>query len=500
MNPTSLLWHPFAGGLLLAVHLVIWVVLAAYGLHRLHLILLYRKNEEPPPLPSDPEAWPIVTVQLPVYNERYVVERLLGAAAALDYPREKLEIQLLDDSTDETVAIAARAIEEIRSRGIDAVHLHRGSREGYKAGALRYGLERARGSLLAVFDADFVPPPRFLRETIPYFGDAGVGMVQARWLHLNPDQSLLSRVQAISLDAHFLIEHSARQNGGRYFNFNGTAGVLRKSCVIASGGWQSDTLTEDLDLSYRAQLMGWRFVFASQVGCPAELPAEMNAFKAQQHRWVRGSIQVARKLLPRIWFSSGPFRVKLEATFHLTSNVPYVLLLLLALIVFPVTLARYESKSLPFLIADTALLLAATVPILFYFGYAQRKARADWRAQLRYVPLVFMLGIGLAVNNARAVLEGALLRAGTFHRTPKLRIEGRAARLRAPGPRSHRAAYRARVSVASVLEVGLACYFIWAMASLAEARLYAPLPFFALYLGGFLYVGTLSFAHAIRRS
>jgi hypothetical protein len=300
-------------------------------------------------------------------------------------------------------------------------------------------------------------------------------------------------VQAISLDGHFLIEHSARRNGGRYFNFNGTAGVLRRTCVVDAGGWQSDTLTEDLDLSYRAQLRGWRFVFASQVGCPAELPVEMNAFKAQQHRWVRGSIQVARKLLPRIWRSAAPLSVKLEATFHLTSNVPYVLLLLLAFIVYPVVLARYQSRSLSFLIADTALLLVATGPVLFYFGYAQWKSREDWRAQLRYLPLVFVLGIGLSVNNARAVLEGAFCKAGTFHRTPKFRLEGH-------GRRPKRAAYRAPVSATAVVEVALAGYFAWAMVSLAQARLYASIPFFALYLAGFLYVGTLSWTHAMRRS
>ena len=496
MIPPSGAWHPFAGDLLLGLHLVIWVVLAAYGLHRLHLILLYRRNPGPPPLPPDPETWPVVTVQLPVYNERYVVARLLEAAAALDYPRDRLEIQLLDDSTDETASIAARAIDDLRARGIDAVHLRRTAREGYKAGALQHGLERARGSLFAVFDADFVPSPGFLRGTVPYFADPTVGVVQARWCHLNPDHSVLSRVQAISLDGHFLIEHAARRNGGRYFNFNGTAGVLRRSCVEDAGGWQSDTLTEDLDLSYRAQLRGWRFVFASQIGCLAELPVEMNAFKAQQHRWVRGSIQVARKLLPRVWRSDAPLAVKLEATFHLTSNVPYVLLLLLSLLVYPVVLARYESKSLPFLIADTALLLAATGPVLVYFVVAQRKSRADWRDQLRYVPLVFMLGIGLAVSNTRAVIEGAVCRAGTFHRTPKLRIERGARKPR----REKRSGYRAPVSATVLVEMALAGYFVWAMLSIAGAGLYAPLPFFALYLAGFLYVGTLSLAQAVRRS
>ncbi|TMC68188.1 MAG: glycosyltransferase, partial [Chloroflexi bacterium] len=234
--------------LLLGIHLLVWIVLAAYGLHRLHLIRLYRRRERLPRRPADPSDWPVVTIQLPLYDERYVVERLLDAAAAVDYPRERLEIQVLDDSSDETTAIAARKVAEIRGRGIDAVHVRRCDRTGFKAGALQHGLECARGDLLAVFDADFVPPPSILRDLVPYFGDPKVGMVQARWEHLNRDYSALAQAQAISLDSHFLIEHSARMSGQRFFNFNGTAGVLRKKCVVDAGGWQSDTLTEDLDL------------------------------------------------------------------------------------------------------------------------------------------------------------------------------------------------------------------------------------------------------------
>ncbi len=486
-------WATPMSWLLLGVHLLVWVVLAVYGLHRLHLIRLYRRRVVPAHPPPTPAEWPTVTIQLPIYNERYVVERLLEAAASVDYPRDRLEIQVLDDSTDMTSDLVARAVAGLRARGIDAVHLRRSDRSGFKAGALQLGLERAKGDLLAIFDADFVPPPSVLRGMVPYFGDPSVGMVQARWQHLNRDYSVLAQAQAISLDGHFLIEHAARMSGERFFNFNGTAGILRKACVFDAGGWQSDTLTEDLDLSYRAQLKGWRFVFTPQVECPAELPVEMNAFKAQQHRWVKGSIQVARKLLPTIWRSAAPFRVKLEATFHLTYNVAYVFLLLLSLIVYPVVLARYESKSMLLTIADTILLLAATCPVLFYFGYAQRESRRDWVRQLRYIPFVMSLGIGLAVNNSRAVVEGLLGKGGAFHRTPKFQIEQR-------GDVWQGKRYRSPVSVWAIIELGLGAYFAWAIFSLARAELYGPLPVFCLYVFGFLYVGVLSLAHAARRA
>ncbi|HET9940363.1 MAG TPA: glycosyltransferase [Candidatus Eisenbacteria bacterium] len=483
------LGHASGSNAILWFHLAVWIVLAAYGLHRLHLICLYRKRR-PTAVPPEPAEWPRVTIQLPIYDERYVAERLLEAAAAVDYPRERLEIQVLDDSEDETAGRMTRAVAALRDRGVDAVHIRRGNRAGYKAGALEHGLARAKGDLIAIFDADFVPQPDMLKRMVPHFADPRVGMVQARWKHLNRDYSLLARLQAISLDAHFLVEHTARMSADRYFNFNGTAGILRRTCIEDAGGWQSDTLTEDLDLSYRAQLKGWRFVFAGDVGCPGELPVEMNAFKAQQHRWVRGSIQVARKLLPRIWKSEAPLGVKLEATFHLTSNVPYVLLLLLSLIVYPVVLARYSSRSVFFLAADSVLLIAATAPVLAYFAQVERGSALK---RLRWVPLVMTLGIGLAVNNTRAVLEGLFCRAGAFHRTPKFRLEARRDRWR--GKR-----YRSPLRVHVLLELAFGLYFAWAMLALARAGLWAPLPFFVLYLFGFLYVGGLSVAHASRRS
>ncbi|HEU4724903.1 MAG TPA: cellulose synthase family protein [Candidatus Eisenbacteria bacterium] len=489
---------PLAGDLLLTLYLLVWVVLAAFGIHRLHLVRLYRRGlreglvPQPPAPPSSPDEWPRVTVQLPVYNEQYVVERLLDAAASLDYPRDRLEIQLLDDSTDATVEIAAARIAEWRARGVNVVHLRRPDRAGFKAGALQYGLERASGDLLAIFDADFVPPPGFLRALAPYFQDERVGMVQSRWEHLNETYSLLSRAQAISLDGHFLVEHTARMVGGSFFNFNGTAGILRKACIQDAGGWQSDTLTEDLDLSYRAQLKGWRFVFASHVACPAELPVEMNAFKTQQHRWVKGSIQVARKLLPVIWRSPAPLSVKVEATFHLTYNAAYVALLLLSLVVYPVVLERYESRSLLFTIADTLLFLTATASTLVYFGVAQNELRGGWRKRIQYLPFVMSLGIGLAVNNTRAVLGALFGTRGAFIRTPKFRIASR-------GDSWRRKRYRAPVSGWALLELALGGYFAWAMVSLYHSARFASIPFFFLYLFGFLYVGALSVAHAVSR-
>lgn len=497
---------PFGPGspgsyLLLYVHLVLWVFLAAYGLHRLHLIRLYRRGSSGQgaasgrsvPAGPAPAEWPRVTIQLPVRDERYVVERLLDAAASVEYPRDRLEIQLLDDSDDETTEVAARTIAALQARGVSVAHLRRPHRAGFKAGALQYGLERATGDLLAVFDADFVPPPSILRDLVPYFRDPSVGVAQARWDHLNRDYSALSRAQAISLDSHFWIEHSARMCGGRFLNFNGTAGILRKACVVDAGGWHSDTLTEDLDLSYRAQLRGWRVAFAPGVACPGELPVEMNAFKAQQHRWVKGSVQVARKLLPRVWRSDAPASVKWEATFHLTNNIAYVLLFLLSLIVYPVVLARYETKSLWYTIAESVLLVAATAPVLWYFALAQRASRRDGARELRHIPFVLSLGIGLAVNNTRAVLEGLFGPRGAFDRTPKFRIRDR-------GDRWWGLRYRSPVNPWVALELALAAYFAASAVALVRAGLYAPLPFFGLYLFGYLYVGLLSVAHAARRA
>ncbi|MGH7732025.1 MAG: glycosyltransferase, partial [Candidatus Eiseniibacteriota bacterium] len=318
------------------------VLLVLYASHR--YLLLWRwwrgGRDRPETRPADPgdRSLPVVTVQLPIFNESRVVTRLIDAAAALDYPPDRLEIQVLDDSDDETREIASRAVARHRARGVDIHHLHRPHRRGFKAGALADGLARARGSLVAVFDADFVPAPDFLLRLVPRFADAAVGMVQARWGHLNRARSALTAAQATLLDAHFLIEHPARMHAGLFFNFNGTAGIWRRACIEDAGGWSDDTVTEDLDLSYRAQLEGWRFEFDAAVEAPGELPGDVAALRSQQRRWTRGAIQTARKLLPRIWRAPLPRRVKWEAFVHLTGNIVYPLLLLLGLLLLPALL------------------------------------------------------------------------------------------------------------------------------------------------------------------
>ena len=320
----------FAETLILAAYFFVLVILAVYGWHRYYLVYLYMKHKDQQPVPRGQfETLPVVTIQLPLYNEMYVVDRLVESVCRIDYPRDLLEIQVLDDSTDETREIAELAVRRFAAQGIDIKYIHRTDRTGYKAGALEAGLQVARGEFIAIFDADFIPQPDFLTRTIQYFTDPKVAMVQTRWGHVNEDYSLLTKIQAMLLDAHFVLEHGSRNRGGCFFNFNGTAGIWRRDAIADAGGWQHDTLTEDLDLSYRAQLRGWQFIFLPDHVAPAELPVEMNAFKSQQHRWAKGSIQTFLKLMPRILQSNQPFRVKAEAFFHLSANFNYPLMCVL---------------------------------------------------------------------------------------------------------------------------------------------------------------------------
>jgi len=309
--------------------------LSCYGLHRYWIVYLYYRHRGHVPRPTARfTVLPRITVQLPVYNEMYVVERLVDAVVAFDYPRDQLEIQVLDDSTDETTEIVDRKVRDLQRQGVDIQHVRRSQRHGFKAGALQHGLALAKGEFIAIFDADFVPDPDLLQRLIPYLADPRIGMLQARWGHLNAHYSLLTRVQSIILDGHFLIEQTARARSGRFFNFNGTAGIWRKRCIEDAGGWHADTLAEDLDLSYRAQLRGWQFLFLPEIIVPAELPVEMNAFKTQQHRWAKGSVQTCKKILPQLWRSDVPLKIKLEGTVHLTSNFGYLLLLVMCLALY----------------------------------------------------------------------------------------------------------------------------------------------------------------------
>ncbi len=477
-----------------ALYLATLLILALFGCHRLYLLRLYDRSRARARCPAgclDP--LPRVTVQLPVYNEVYVVERLIRAASALDYPADRLEIQVLDDSDDETSALAGRVIGEMRARGHDVAHLRRVRRDGFKAGALAHGLRLARGELIAVFDADFVPPPGFLLELIDHFSHPRVGMVQARWGHLNRDYSLLTRVQSIFLDGHFVIEHAARHRSGLFFNFNGTAGIWRRSCIESAGGWQADTLTEDLDLSYRAQLAGWEFVFVPEVVAPAELPADIDAFRSQQRRWARGSIETARKILPRLLRAPLPLGVKIEAAFHLTGNAAYALMVVLAILMVPAMALRRGAGLETLLLLDLPLVLLSSVSVALFYVRSQRDTRDDWASCLRLVPLLMSLGVGLSLNNGRAVVAALRGRRAEFVRTPKHDLRGtigdwRGKLYRAPGGGAWAA-----------LEILFALYFTAAIPYAFAAGLYASLPVIALFQSGFLYVSILSLAQVIGR-
>lgn len=476
--------NEWLAGSILALYYLILGILALYGIHRMVLVAGYwRFRDRGPVLPDDPDPWPIVTVQLPIFNEKYVAERLIDAVCALEYPADRLEIQVLDDSTDATRELAAARVAHWRLAGVDIHHLHRTDREGFKAGALAAGCEAARGDLIAVFDADFVPPTDFLKRTVPHFQDPGIGMVQARWGHINRDYSLLTRVQAIMLDGHFVVEHTARNRTGCLFNFNGTAGLWRRQAIEDAGGWDHDTLTEDLDLSYRSQLAGWRFLYLEDLEAPAELPVEINAYKSQQHRWAKGSVQTGRKLLGRVLKSDLPRRAKLEAFVHLTNNSAYPLMIALAILVFPAMYLRRNDPLWTLLVYDVPLFTAATVSVLVYYAVSQRltsEGRGWWR-RLRQLPAMMGVGIGLSVNNSRAVLEGLLQDGGIFHRTPKYRIEGSDSDWTGKQ-------YLLNKNLSFYLEVFFALYFVTCFGLAIRFEMWFSMPFLYLFLHGYVHM------------
>jgi len=470
----------------LVAYYIVLGALALYGAHRILMVHLYHRHRREDPRPAGTMAvLPPVTVQLPIYNEVYVVERLIDAAAALDYPKDLLEIQVLDDSTDETRALAASIVERYRELGYRIDHVTRPDRSGYKAGALAHGLRRARGEFIVIFDADFVPGPDVLLKMLPHFTDPSVGMVQARWDHLNREYSLLTRIQSIFLDGHFVIEHTARHRSGRFFNFNGTAGMWRRACLEGAGGWQSDTLTEDLDISYRAQLAGWKFVYLKDLVVPAEVPVDMNGFKAQQHRWTKGAIQTGKKLLPAIFRSSFPLKVKIEAFFHLTNNVSYLLVVILALLIVPAILIRERIGWQRVAVIDFPLFFGATFSFIAFYISSQREIGRDWRPTIRYMPFLMSLGIGLSVNNLHAVLEAIFDRPTEFTRTPKYRIEGGTGEWKTKK-------YRAAGNYSLFGEILLASYFLAATIFAAVQNYWVGVPFLLVFFKGFAYTALLS--------
>ena len=460
-------------------------LLSVFGLHRYHMMRIFHRNRHASPPPSARyEELPGITVQLPLFNEFHVVERLLEAVNALDYPRDRLEVQVLDDSEDETAQRAQLSSKRLAAEGLDISYIHRDSREGFKAGALEAGLQRAKHDLLLILDADFVPPSQILRQTVDYFTDPGIGMVQMRWGHLNRTYSLLTRIQSIFLDGHMMIEHTARNRSGCFFNFNGTAGIWRKQSIIDAGGWEHDTLTEDLDLSYRAQLAGWKFLFLPEVEVPAELPVEINAFKTQQHRWTKGAVQTAKKILPRIWSSDLPLRIKLEATVHLTANCSYILMLLMALLMLPVLSIRAQLGWEKVLVIDLPLFSLATLAVSGFYIVSQKALYPDWKAQIKYLPALMAVGISLCVNNTRGVIEALAGHRGRFLRTPKYGVT--------VGGDSIGRKYAGNKTVVAFVEIGMAMYFVAVLQQAWSIGLYFGIPFLLLFHIGFLYTGLMS--------
>ena len=471
--------------LLIGAYFVVIAILAVYGFHRSQLLYLLWRNRKNTPTPKELfQEKPLVTIQLPMFNELYVAERLLDAVALIEYPKDRLEIQVLDDSIDETRDLMKKKCEALRAKGVDVVYIHRTDRSGFKAGALEAGLAVAKGEFVAIFDADFIPPPTLLLEMIDHFTDDKVGMVQARWEHINRDFSTLTKVQAILLDGHFLVEHAARNRSGRFFNFNGTAGIWRKSTIQDAGGWQHDTLTEDLDLSYRAQLKGWRFVYLPQIVAPAELPVEMNSFKTQQFRWAKGSIQTMRKLLPMIWRAPLPWKVKSEALFHLTNNFAYGFLVLLAMLSLPTLVLRSDQDINDVLMIDLPLFLGTTFSVGAFYMASQLLSKGSWR-QMVQIPAALSVGIGISLNNTRAILEGLFGVESEFVRTPKHGVTQKSRDWL-------KMKYRTAKGFLPFLELAFALYFavsIWFAISTGHPFSAA---FLALFFCGFLYVGSLS--------
>jgi len=472
--------------LVIALYMTVLSILGLYGCHRAHLLYLFwkHKNRAPQPLGHFDDL-PLVTIQLPMFNEMYVAQRLIQSVAQIDYPKEKLEIQVLDDSTDETVSIARAEVDKLRSAGFQAEYVHRTIRTGYKAGALEEGMAKAKGDFLLVFDADFTPLPDIIQKMIHFFTDPKVGMVQARWAHLNRDYSMLTRVQSMMLDGHFIIEHIARNRSGRFFNFNGTAGIWRRQAIIDAGGWHHDTLTEDMDLSFRAQLQGWNFVYVPDAIAPAEIPCEMNSFKSQQFRWAKGSAQTTKKILPMVLRAPIPWRVKIEAIFHLTNNFAYFFLVILACLQLPNMLLRKKLEMHELLLLDFPLFIATSGSIILFYLTTHKVLYRNLNEAIRRLPLMMALGIGLSINNARAVLEGLLGGESEFVRTPK---HGITSNFQAWAKKR----YKARINVATFVELGFALYFIVTIGLAIATGSWTSIPFLVLFTFGFLYVGSLS--------
>lgn len=490
-------WSEFGYTLFMSIYTFLLVVVSIYGLHRYGLVFLYYLHRRKTPKPKGHfHDLPQVTVQLPMYNEPLVADRIIRKACELDWPKDRLYIQVLDDSTDGTPQIAHTAVEEARRRGFDIDYIHRENREGFKAGALANGLRTAKGEFVSIFDADFVPEPSFLKRSIDYFTDPKVAVVQTRWEHMNRDDSVLTRTQAIFLDGHFAIEHMARNRSNRFMNFNGTAGTWRRSAIGDAGGWQHDTLTEDLDLSYRAQLKGWKFIFLPDLAAPAELPPEMAAFKAQQFRWTKGGAQTSLKLIPKLLLSKMPWKVKLEGFFHLTCYTMHIYMFFLILLLYPAIVLRSApgmETSVWRNLFDVSVFTLATLSASVFYVASQVELTGDWRTGVKYLPIMMAVGIGLCVSNTKAVLEALFGRQSEFVRTPKYAGLGVKAQNEKGKKRK-----RAWLPYA---EFGAGVYMLFCL-FVCLGLGYSPMtaPFLAMFAFGFFYVSVLSFQAERRKA
>ena len=480
--------------IVLVAYFISLSILFIFGCHGFIMLYYHRKYGKSNPVPrTGIKEDPLVTIQLPLFNELYVVERLINSVCEIDYPKDKMEIQVLDDSTDETINIVAAAVEQKKRQGFDIQHIRRSNREGFKAGALKEGLKIAKGEYIAIFDADFIPRKDFLKKTLSFFGD-NIGMVQTRWEHLNSDYSILTKAQALALDGHFVIEQSVRNKAGFFINFNGTGGVWRKSCIEDAGNWHADTLTEDLDLSYRAQLNGWKFVFLKDFTSPAELPSEMSALKSQQFRWTKGAIETAKKILPLVWKSNVPMRIKLQSTFHLTNNLVFPFILLAAILNVPLIFIKNSGPHEAYFAVMSLFVLAFVSSFLFYL-YSQKDIRTDWRKKIVLFPLFMAGSMGFAVNNSRAVFEGLMNRKSEFVRTPKFKVENSKDILK-----GNKYLAKKKIDLMVMVELIMAIYCLIGIVSSIYFLEIAALPFQILFFTGFAFVSITSIKHSLVRT
>lgn len=464
-------------------------ILLIFGSHGFIMLYLHSKYGNRRPA-EDKNYVPDkkVTIQLPLYNELYVVERLINCVCEIDYPRELLEIQMLDDSTDETSELVARLVKEKQDLGFDICHIRRGSREGFKAGALVEGLKTAKGDYVAIFDSDFLPKRNFLQKTLKYFNDPKIGMVQSRWEHLNGDFSLLTKIQALALDGHFVIEQSVRNKAGFFITFNGTGGIWKKECILDAGNWQGDTLAEDLDLSYRAQLKGWKFVYLRDFTTPAELPVEINALKAQQFRWTKGHIETAKKVLPLVWKSNLSMKEKIQSTFHLSINLAFPFTLLAAILNVPLVFIKNSGPHDTIFNMMSIFILAFISTFMFYL-YAQKDVHQDWRKKIALFPLFMAGNMGFSVNNTRAVVEGLLNRKSEFVRTPKFKVVDKKDDALS---NNKYVAKKKKMDLTVFVELLLAAYCLVGVGASIYFMEIAALPFHLMFFIGFSCVSLMS--------